>query len=507
MLREGETDTPQIRIHSLSETSKNRGIEKEEERKMKNLILSLLPLITLVVLVSLSIILFGSDALEGANQISLLCATAVCACIGMSVWKISWKTIEKAMERTIGTSSASIVILLIIGMMSGSWMVSGVVPTMIYYGIQVMSPSFFLVSTCLICAVVSVMTGSSWTTVATIGIALLGIGEALDINSSWTAGAIISGSYFGDKISPLSDTTVLASSASRVNIFEHIHYMLYTTIPTFTIALTVFLIAGLTFGNGEEANTTAYTNGLASTFNISLWTLIVPLFTAILIVKKVPAMITLFLSSITAGVMAIILQPDTILSIANEGSANAANDTMTMLKGVMITFFTSTAVDTGNASLNELVSTGGMQGMLNTVWLILCAMCFGGAMTATGMLQCITSQIVRLVRGKTSLVSCTAFTGITLNTVTSDQYMSIVLTAEMYRDVYEQMGLERKLLSRTTEDSTTVTSVLIPWNTCGMTQSTVLGVATLDYLPYCVFNYLSPLMTILVSRFVKAQPK
>lgn len=486
-------------------------------KRMKRLILSLIPLVTLVVMVALSIILFGSDALSGANQISLLCATAVCVCIAMGAWKVKWKVIEEAMERTIGTSSVSIVILLMIGMMSGAWMVSGVVPTLIYYGIQVMSPSFFLVCSCLICAVVSVMTGSSWTTVATIGIALLGIGEALDIDHAWTAGAIISGSYFGDKISPLSDTTVLASSSARVNIFEHIHYMLFTTIPTFSIALIIFFIAGLMLGNGGEANTEAYTEGLAHSFNLSLWTLLVPLFTAILIARKVPALITLFLSAITAGIFAVILQPEIVATIANgtaEASgggidaasttvAGAATTALSMLKGVMIVFFTSTSIDTGNASLNDLVATGGMQGMLNTVWLILCAMCFGGAMTATGMLQCITSNIVRLVRGKTSLVGCTALTGISLNTLTSDQYMSIVLTANMYLDVYEKMGLEKRLLSRTVEDSTTVTSVLIPWNTCGMTQSTILGVATLEYLPYCFFNYLSPVMTIIMSRFVK----
>lgn len=482
-------------------------------KRMKRLILSLIPLVTLVVMVALSIILFGSDALGGANQISLLCATAVCACIAMGAWKVKWKVIEEAMERTIGTSSVSIVILLMIGMMSGAWMVSGVVPTLIYYGIQVMSPSVFLVSTCLICAVVSVMTGSSWTTVATIGIALLGIGEALEIDHAWTAGAIISGSYFGDKISPLSDTTVLASSAARVNIFEHIRYMLHTTIPTFSIALIIFLIAGFTLGNGGETNTKEYTEGLAGTFNISLWSLLVPLFTAFLIVKKVPALITLFLSAIMAGIFAIILQPEIVATIANGAEeaggmvdgdaattvAGATTTALTMLKGVMITFFTSTAIDTGNASLNDLVSTGGMQGMLDTVWLILCAMCFGGAMTATGMLQCITNQIVKMVRGRTSLVSCTALTGLSLNTMTSDQYMSIVLTGDMYRDVYKRMGFEGRLLSRTTEDSTTVTSVLIPWNTCGMTQSTILGVATLDYLPYCFFNYLSPVMTIFMS--------
>lgn len=471
---------------------------------MKRLLLSLIPLLTLVVMVSLSIILFGSDALGGANQISLLCSTAVCVCIAMGVWKVKWKTIEAAIETTIGSTSVSIVILLLIGMMSGAWMISGVVPTLIYYGIQMMSPSFFLVSACMICAVVSLMTGSSWTTVATIGIALLGIGEALGINDAWTAGAIISGSYFGDKISPLSDTTVLASSAARVNIFEHIRYMLRTTLPTFCIALCVFFIFGLCMSTGGDTSVTAYTSGLSQTFNISLWTLVVPVFTAILILKKVPALITLFLSAIAAGVTGILLQSDTLALIANDYAASGTKDIMTMLKGVMITFFTSTNIDTGNAELNDLVSTGGMHGMLDTVWLILCAMCFGGAMTATGMLQTITGAIVKLVRGKTSLVTCTAMTGISLNTMTSDQYMSIVLTADMYRDVYDKMGYEGRLLSRTTEDSTTVTSVLIPWNTCGMTQATVLGVATLDYLPYCVFNYLSPLMTIFMSRFVKS---
>lgn len=473
------------------------------KKKMKRLILSLLPLITLVALVSVSIILFGSEALSGANQISLLFATAVCVCIAMVIWQVKWKVIEETMEKTIGTSAVSIVILLMIGMMSGAWMVSGVVPTLIYYGIQVMSSTFFLVSTCVICAVVSLMTGSSWTTVATIGIALLGIGEALNIDHAWTAGAIISGSYFGDKISPLSDTTVLASNSARVNIFEHIHYMLFTTVPTFSIALVVFLIAGLTLGNGSTPVTTEYVDGLAGTFNISLWTLVVPLFTAWLIAKKVPALVTLFLSAVMAGVVAVVLQPEIVVSIANKGLTETSSDVMVLIKGVMIAFFSSTSIDTGNASLNDLVATGGMSGMLNTVWLILCAMCFGGAMTATGMLQCITSHIVKLVRGKTSLVSCTALTGLSLNTMTSDQYMSIVLTGDMYRDVYEKMGLEARLLSRTTEDSTTVTSVLIPWNTCGMTQSTILGVATLDYLPYCVFNYLSPLMTITMSRFVK----
>lgn len=458
--------------------------------------LSLIPLCVLIAMVGLSITLFGSDSLSGANQLSLIMATGVCAFLGMWRLKTPWKTIEESIEKTIGKSSISIVILLFIGMMSGAWMISGTVPTLIYYGIQIMSPTFFLVSTCIICAVVSVMTGSSWTTVATIGIALLGIGDAIGVKEVWTAGAIISGSYFGDKISPLSDTTVLASSSAEVDIFDHIRYMMQTTIPTFAIALIVFLVAGITIGSEGETDVTAYTEGLHNTFNISLWTLIVPVFTAVLIARRIPSLVTLFLSTVAATITALLLQPDIIATIG--GNANDLSP-LNLATGTMTTLFNSTNINTGNAELNDLVDTGGMVGMLNTVWLILCAMCFGGAMTATGMLQSITGCIVRWVKGRVTLVGATATTGLSLNILTSDQYMSIVLTANMYRDIYDKMGMERRLLSRTTEDSTTVTSVLIPWNTCGMTQSAVLGVATLDYLPYCIFNYLSPIMTIIVA--------
>lgn len=447
-------------------------------------------------MVALSITLFGSDALSGASQISLMMATAVCVCLSMAIYKKPWKEIEGSITSTIGSSSISIVILLLIGMMSGTWMVSGVVPTLIYYGIQIMSPTFFLLCSCAICAVVSVMTGSSWTTVATIGIALLGIGNALGIPHAWTAGAIISGSYFGDKISPLSDTTVLASNAARVDIFEHIKYMLHTTTPTFTITLIVFFIAGIVFGSTGDTDVKTYTEGLEKTFNISCWTFIVPIFTAILIFKKVPSLITLFLSTLSAAITALCLQTDIVAQIA--GSVNDFS-AYNLVKGTMITMFTSTHIDTGNAALNDLVETHGMAGMLDTIWLILCAMTFGGAMASTGMLHSITSVIVSWVRGRASLVTATACTGVSLNLVTSDQYMSIVLAGDMYRDIYKELGLRPHLLSRSIEDSTTVTSVLIPWNTCGMTQSTVLGVATLDYLPYCVFNYLSPLMTIFVA--------
>lgn len=478
----------------MEERSANETTYKNDNKE-PNLWVSLIPIIALVAMVALSIVLYGDDSLNGGNQISLLVASGFCVCLSMWIYKTPWKKFEDAIKSTIGNASVSIIILLIIGMLSGSWMISGVVPTLIYYGIQIMSPEFFLASSCIICAVVSVMTGSSWTTIATIGMALLGIGDALAVPNYWTAGAIISGAYFGDKISPLSDTTVLASSSTGTDLFSHIRYMLYTTTPTMVITLTVFFIAGFWYGGNTDSNIAQYTEGLESTFNITLWVLIVPLITAVLIAKKVPSLITLFVSALAAGIMAIICQRGVLLEVADAEVGNATN----IVKGLMTTFFGSTSVDTGNSTLNDLVSTGGMGGMLPTIWLIICAMCFGGVMIASGMLQSITNVILRWIKNRIGLVGSTVGSGIIMNLATSDQYISIILTANMYKDIYEEQGYESRLLSRTTEDAVTVTSVLIPWNTCGMTQSTILGVSTLAYMPYCIFNYVSPLMTIIVA--------
>lgn len=478
----------------MNEKSKNE-VTNSPNTSLPNVWVSLIPIIALVVMVALAIILYGDNSLNGGNQIALLVASGLCVCLSMWIHKTTWKNFEEAIKNTIGGASVSIIILLIIGMLSGAWMISGVVPTLIYYGVQIMSPQFFLVSSCVICAVVSVMTGSSWTTIATIGMALLGIGEALSVPNYWTAGAIISGAYFGDKISPLSDTTVLASSASGTDIFTHIRYMLYTTTPTMVITLIIFFIAGFWYGGGEDSNIMQYTEGLANTFNITLWTLIVPIITAVLIAKKVPSLITLFVSALTAGIVAIIAQRGILLEIAEAETENAMNIT----KGLLTTFFGSTSVETGSSTLNDLVSTGGMAGMLPTIWLILCAMCFGGVMVASGMLQSVINVVLRWIKTRFGLVSSTVGSGILMNLATSDQYISIILTANMYKDVYKEQGYEPRLLSRTTEDAVTVTSVLIPWNTCGMTQATVLGIPTLTYLPYCFFNYLSPLMTMIIA--------
>ena len=325
--------------------------------------------------------------------------------------------------------------------------------------------------------------------------ALLGISHALGISEAWAAGAIISGAYFGDKMSPLSDTTILASSATGVDLFEHIRYMVYTTVPSFTIALIIFFISGLGNDGSSSLEVSHYTEGLSRTFNISLWTLLVPLLTALLIARRMSSLIVLFLSAMIAGIVALVLQPHILSQIAEIEHMNAAS----LIRGLALTFYGATNIETGDTSLNELISTGGMAGMLNTIWLIICAMCFGAVMVASGMIQSITRVIISFVHSRLSLVASTVFTGLFFNISTGDQFISIVLTGDMYKETYQKKGYELRLLSRTCEDAATVTSVLIPWNTCGLTQSTILGVATLTYLPYCFFNLISPLMAIFMA--------
>ncbi len=458
-------------------------------------LLSIVPIIVLIVLLFFTIRTFGSDALNGGSQIVLLTTTAICSLLAIVVCKTKWKDIEQAICNNILGVSVALIILLLIGALSGSWMISGVVPTLIYYGMQILHPSFFLASCCIICSIVSVMTGSSWTTIATIGIALMGIGEAQGFSTGWIAGAIISGAYFGDKISPLSDTTVLASSVTHTPLFTHIRYMMFTTVPSMLITLTIFTIAGFTQDNAGNEQIAAFSESLKSTFNISLWLLIVPVITGILIARKVPSLITLFVSSALAGVFALFFQPH----LLQETSGLPAEGVQASFKGLFMTFYGSTQIETHNEALNNLVATRGMAGMMNTIWLIICAMCFGGAMTASGMLESITSVFLRLMKRRVGMVASTVMSGLFLNICTADQYISIILTGNMFKDIYKRKGYESRLLSRTTEDSVTVTSVLIPWNTCGMTQATILGVATLTYLPYCFFNLISPLMSITVA--------
>ncbi len=450
---------------------------------------ALIPLAVLVALQAAVIGKFGSDALDGASQTALLFAAAVAAAMGMVFYRVPWSSIDGAIGQNIKTMGPAILILFLIGAVSGSWMMSGVVPTMIYYGMQIVSPKVFLFVACLVSALVSLVTGSSWTTVATIGIALMGIGTAHGYEVGWTAGAIISGAYFGDKISPLSDTTVLASSVGEVPLFKHIRYMLITTVPSFTIALVIFLVASLCHTAGGALQTEVFADGLQRVFVISPWLLVVPVVTGVLIALRLPAVIVLFLSALTAGVTMLIAQPDIVAQI---GEGNS-------FRGLMLTYCSSTSVDTGNEALNSLVQTRGMRGMLNTVFLIFCAAAFGGALTGAGMIQSITSALAKGISGRCSLVSTNVATGLFANMATGDQYLSIVLTGNIYKKLYKEKGFEGRLLSRSTEDSATVTSVLVPWNTCGMTQSLVLKVPTIEYLPYCFFNIVSPLMSIFIA--------
>lgn len=457
-------------------------------------LLSLVPIFVLVAMLGVTIYIFGSDALAGGSQVCLLTATAFCVLIGMTMFKRTWKEYEEAMTTNIGNVGSALIILLLIGALSGAWMVSGIVPTLIYYGIQIIDPNFFLVSTCVICAIVSVMTGSSWTTIATIGIALLGIGKALGVEEGWIAGAIVSGAYFGDKVSPLSDTTVLAATTTGTPLFSHIKYLMLTTVPSMIITLIIFTIAGLSYNSTDAVDIAAYSQALDAKFDISLWLLIVPIATALMIAKRLPSIVTLFLSALLAIVFGIIFQPELLKEIAGGGEG-----ALTLAKGSMMTLFGSTSLDAGSEQINELIATRGMSGMMDTIWLIICAMCFGGAMTAGGMIKSITSVFMRYTKRCVSLVSSTVASGLFMNLTTADQYISIILTGNMFKDIYKKCGYENRLLGRTVEDAVTVTSPLIPWNSCGMTQATVLGVSTFIYMPYCFFNYISPLMSILVA--------
>jgi len=460
--------------------------------------ISLIPILILVTLLALNISIFGSDAILGASQVALLFSAGVAIWLAMWLFKVPWQDFEEAIKSNIGDVTTAIVILFLIGAISGTWTVSGIVPTFIYYGVKIISPKVFLLTACIICALVSVTIGSSWTTIATIGVALLGIGKALGFSDGMIAGAIISGAYFGDKISPLSDTTVLASSMSKVPMFDHIRYLMYTTVPSIVITLVIFTILGFFHSGSDSSLINEYTSVLDSKFNITPWLLIVPALTAVMIARRMPALIVLALSTATAAIAAIIFQPDIIREIGASIAGDGSNAKI-LFTGTIESIYNSVSIETGNPEVNQLVASKGMLGMLNTVYLIICAMCFGAALKASGMLRHLASMILPLTKRRTSLVTSTVVTGTALNGIVSDQYLAIILTSSLFKDVYEKEGYENRLLSRSVEDSATVTSPLYPWSSCGMTQATILSVPTLAYLPYCFFNLISPLMSVTVA--------
>ena len=460
--------------------------------------ISLIPILILVTLLALNISIFGSDAILGASQVALLFSAGVAIWLAMWLFKVPWQDFEETIKSNIGDVTTAIVILFLIGAISGTWTVSGIVPTFIYYGVKIISPKVFLLTACIICALVSVTIGSSWTTIATIGVALLGIGKALGFSDGMIAGAIISGAYFGDKISPLSDTTVLASSMSKVPMFDHIRYLMYTTVPSIVITLVIFTILGFSHSGSDSSLINEYTSVLDSKFNITPWLLIVPALTAVMIARRMPALIVLALSTATAAIAAIIFQPDIIREIGASIAGDGSNAKI-LFTGTIESIYNSVSIETGNPEVNQLVASKGMLGMLNTVYLIICAMCFGAALKASGMLRHLASMILPLTKRRTSLVTSTVVTGTALNGIVSDQYLALILTSSLFKDVYETERYENRLLNRSMKDSATVTTPLYPWSSCGMTQATILSVPTLAYLPYCFFNLISPLMSITVA--------
>ncbi len=471
-----------------------------EDHKEPTLTQAFIPIIFLTVLLFINVWIFTSNSLDGSNQIVLLLASAVAGLVAGKLG-VKWETIQGRIVRSIGSAMPAIIILFFIGSLSGTWMLSGIVPTMIYYGLQILNPTIFLFATVIICAIVSLATGSSWSTVATIGLALLGIGRALGLEDGIIAGAIISGAYFGDKMSPLSDTTNLAPAMAGTDLFTHIRYMSYTTVPSIGITLVIFLLIGI-FGSasGTTQDIQPVLDALDGSFYISGWLFLVPVAVIVMIAKKVPAAPALLIGTLLGAVFAFVFQGSLVERLGQQ--IYTPNDTFNFpfsaeFATIMTAMYGSLSVETSSQSVNDLLSTGGMAGMLNTIWLIVTAMIFGGVMESAGLLKRIATWVISMVNSTGSLIAATTGSCVFFNITASDQYLAIVVPGRMYADMYRKRGLMPENLSRTLEDTGTVTSVLIPWNTCGATQASVLGVSTFTYAPYCFFNIIGPFMTLL----------
>ena len=469
----------------------------KSEFKELSIYTALVPVFALILMLFYNVFfVFGDDALNGSNQFILILGAAVAAIVGF-LNHTSYKKMLEEVSENLKSTSGALLILLMVGALSGTWLVSGIIPTMIYYGLQLLNPNFFLVASVLICAIISIATGSSWTTSATVGIALIGIGDTLGISLGMTAGAVLSGAYFGDKMSPLSDTTNLAPAMAGAELFDHIKYMAITTVPTFVITLFLFLIIGLNIEINGTPNIFNKLEAIDKAFNISPWLLLVPIMVVVLIVKKTPPLVALLTGTLLAALASILAQPQILMSIAESETFNFE----TAYKGIMQSITVDTAVETSSAELNDLFSSGGMKGMMDTIWLIICAMVFGGVMDAIGALSKISKVLLTLASSTFGLFASTVASCLALNVTASDQYLALVVPGKMFKKAYEDKGLAPENLSRTLEDSGTVTSVLVPWNTCGAYQSSVLGVHVADYFIYAFFNWISPFMTLLVAGF------
>jgi NhaC family Na+:H+ antiporter len=457
---------------------------------------ALIPVIALIIMLGYNVFVYGDEALSGSNQFVLLLGAAVAAIVGF-LNKVTYQKMIDEVAENIKSTAGAILILLMVGALAGTWLVSGIIPSMIYYGLQILSPAIFLPATLVICSVISIATGSSWTTSATVGIALIGVGGALGFDLGMVAGAVISGAYFGDKLSPMSDTTNLAPAMAGTDLFTHIRYMTLTTIPTYIITLILFVILGLSVEIKGDVNIATLLRDIESSFTVSGWLFIVPAVVIGLIIKKTEPLIALLAGTLLAAVFALYFQPNVLNHIAGVESMSFKSG----YKAVMDAITGKIIVPTENKTLTDLFTSGGMQKMLGTIWLILCAMVFGGIMDAIGALARISQTLLKLAHTTFGLFAATVGSCLALNITASDQYLAIVVPGKMFAKAYKEKGLAPENLSRTLEDSGTVTSVLIPWNTCGAYQAGTLGVATFDYLPYAFFNILSPFMTLIFAAF------
>ena len=485
---------------------------------------AILPVVILILLLVINVLIYGDSATSGPNQIALLMAAAAAAVLGF-MNRVPIQHMLEGINKSLGSAIGAILILLLVGSLTGTWLISGVVPAMIFYGLKVLNPTIFLVAAVVVCAIVSVATGSSWSTVATVGVALLGIGKALGLSDGMIAGAIISGAYFGDKISPLSDTTNLAPAMAGAELFTHIRYMLYTTVPSVLITMAIFLFLGLTSGGGEmSTDTQALNDAIDAKFDLNPLLFLVPAAVILMVIRKINAVVALFIGTMLGGLFAIIFQPDivreltvgpiaaeiqelrlqeqtetvkqSIAELEAKKSSFENNDSKRSYVAIVNAMYGDTAIPTDNAFASELLSSGGMAGMLNTIWLIVTAMCFGGVMESCGFLARITKPLVEMAKSDGALVATTAGSCLFTNVTASDQYLSIVVPGRMFRETFEERGLAPENLSRTLEDSGTVTSALVPWNTCAAYHFSVLAVNPLVFIPYCFFNLISPFMTL-----------
>lgn len=455
---------------------------------------ALTPVIVLIVMLAYNVYVFGDNALSGSNQFILLLGAAVAAFMGFRR-QVPYKEMMAEIGNNLKSTAGAILILLFVGALAGSWLISGIIPAMIYYGLQILHPSIFLPATVIISAIISVATGSSWTTSATVGVALIGIGQTMGFSLGMVAGAVISGAYFGDKMSPLSDTTNLAPAMAGTDLFTHIRYMALTTVPSILLTLVVFIVLNFAQDTAGQADSAEILAAIDRAFDINGWLFLVPILVIVMIIRRTKPLVALMVGSLMGAIAALIFQPEIVMGVAGAESLSFQAG----YQGVLTAMTEGTSIETDQAALNDLFSSGGMAGMLGTIWLIICALAFGGVMDAIGALQRISTALLSMAKSIFGLFASTVASCLAINITASDQYLALVVPGKMFAQAYEEKGLAPENLSRTLEDSGTVTSVLVPWNTCGAYQAGVLGVPTLDYLIYAVFNYVSPFMTLLFA--------